>query len=178
MTKTAIGDGTSADTGRVNRKISAGEYSLGDLCSNLHSIEEVSLLLEERGLKDEFVTTTKVLVDDSRDFYMYVDDKGKRLVACLNHIQDSDPNIVYLDFLHELVHIFQLYDGRNLYDRRFKYVRRPTEIEAYRVAVNEGRRIGMKEEELMEYLRVEWISDEEHRELATAVGIDPRVTRS
>lgn len=178
MTKAAAGNGKVENSGRINREVSAGEYRLVDLCRNLHSIEEISLLLSQRGLSEEFVSNTKVLVDDSRDFYMYVDDKGKRLIACLSHIQDSDPKIVYLDFLHELVHIFQLHDGRNLYDRRFKYVRRPTEIEAYRVAVNEGRRIGMREEELMEYLRVEWISDEEHKELATAVGIDPAITGS
>lgn len=178
MEKTASGNGSNPDTARINREISAGEYRLGDLCKDLYAIEEIEKLLEERGLRSDFVTSTKVLVDDSRDFYMYVDDKGKRLVACLSHIQDSDPRIVYLDFLHELVHIFQLYDGRNLYDRRFKYVRRPTEIEAYAVAINEGRRIGMGDEELREYLRVEWISDEEHLELANAVGLDSRIQQS
>lgn len=158
---------------RIRRDIGAGEYQLGDVCSDLHTVEEIRRLLEERGLDSDFVTRTKVLVDDSRDFYMYVDDKEKRLVACLGHIRESDPMTVYLDFLHELVHIFQLHDGRNLYDRRFKYVRRATEIEAYMVAVNEGRRHGMGERELMDYLSVDWISEQEHMELARSVGLDP-----
>lgn len=171
----------SADDGRrdmslrLKRDLAPGEYDLGDLCSGLHSVEEIRELLVARGLGDEFVTGTRVLVDDSRDFYMYVDDTGRRLVACLAHIRDSEPSTVYLDFLHELVHIFQLHDGRNLYDRRFKYVHRKTEIEAYSVAVREGRRIGLDDRELMEYLRVEWISEADHRELARSVGIDPAI---
>lgn len=155
----------------IRRDITPGEYALGEICPNLHSVAEVRKLLQERGLDSTFVSGTRVLVDASREFYMYVDDKGGRLVACLSHIRDSDPRIVYLDFLHELIHMFQLRDGRNLYDRSVSYVRRPTEIEAYAVAVSEGRRIGMADSELVEYLRVEWISDDEHSELAAAVGL-------
>ena len=158
---------------RLRRDIAAGEYHLGDVCSGLHTVEEIRKLLDERGLGSDFVTRMKVFVDGSRDFYMYVDDKEKRLVACLGHIRESEPKTVYLDFLHELVHMFQLHDGRNLYDRRFKYVRRATEIEAYMVAVNEGRRLGMGEKELLDYLSVDWISEQDHRELARSVGIDP-----
>ena len=162
--------------GRLNRSPAAGEHELGQLCSGLQSVEEIRELLRQRHLDESFVTGTKVLVDDTRDFYMYVDDKDRRLVACLSHIKDSDPRIVYLDYLHELVHIFQLHDGRNLYDRRFKYVRRTTEIEAYAVAVREGKRMGMAYTELAEYLRVEWISDDEHMELIRAVGLQPPAT--
>lgn len=156
---------------RLNNSVEAGTHKLEDVCCDLHTVPEISSLLKARELEPSFVSATKVLVDDSRDFYMYVDDKNARLVACLKHIRESDPRIVYIDFLHELVHIFQLHDGKNLYDRRYKYVRRPTEIEAYEIAVNEGRRIGMTEAELLDYLKVEWISEEEHLELARKVGI-------
>ncbi len=172
MEKEKPSGASKGPAGRIRREIGPGEYQLGYVCAGLQSVAEVKKLLEERGLDEQFVIGTKVLVDDTRDFYMYVDDREKRLVACLGHIRDSEQKTVYLDFLHELVHIFQLYDGRNLYDRRYKYVRRSTEIEAYSVAVNEGRRMGMSEKELMDYLLVEWISEDEHRELAESVGID------
>lgn len=158
---------------KLNRSLSAGEYQLGQLCSGLQAVAEIRELLHQRHLEDSFVLGTKVLVDNTRDFYMYVDDKDRKLVACLSHIQESDPRIVYLDYLHELVHVFQLHDGRNLYDRRFKYVRRSTEIEAYTVAVREGKRMGMDDAELAEYLKVEWISEDEHLELMKAVGLQP-----
>ncbi len=166
---------SSKTTGQAGKRfrsdLGPGEYELGQICHGLPDVSEIRELLAQRGLDERFVNGTKVLVDDSRDFYMYVDDKEKRLVACLNHIRTSDPRIVYLDFLHELVHMFQLHDGRNLYDRRYKYVRRATEIEAYEVAVREGMRMGMGQAELLDYLRVEWISDEEHVELARSVGV-------
>ena len=63
--------------------------------------------------------------------------------------------------LHELTHVKQFREGKELYDRSYAYFERPTEIEAYQVAVEEARRIGMDEKEIAEYLRVEWVTEQE-----------------
>ena len=102
--------------------------------------------------------------------YMRVDSEGVILVA-QEHLRSSDERVVYLDFVHELVHIRQAKEGRTLYDRSVRYVDKETEIEAYRVAVDEGRRMGMSEEELRSYLEVPWITEEEYRRLLNRLGV-------
>jgi hypothetical protein len=44
-------------------------------------------------------------------------------------------------------------------------------VEAYEIAVEEARRLGMNDSEIFDYLHVEWISHDEHKRLASRVGI-------
>jgi len=43
----------------------------------------------------------------------------------------------------------------DLFDRKYSYVDRPTEVEAYKYTVEEARNLGMKKEEILDYLKVE-----------------------
>ena len=86
-------------------------------------------------------------------------------------MKNSDKKILYLDIVHELVHVKQQRQGLDLYDKSYSYVDRPTEIEAYTIAVEEARRLGMNDNEIFDYLHVEWISREEHKRLASRVGV-------
>jgi len=72
---------------------------------------------------------------------------------------------LYLDLLHELTHLRQLEQGFDLWDERFSYVDRPTEVEAYAVAVEEGRRLGMSEPQVLEHLTNPWMSRAEVKRL-------------
>ncbi len=166
-----IGEG-GEDEVHILRNPAAGRYALSDVVRGIERLSDIRLLCEKRELDEEFVKTTPLLIDDAREFYMYVDDGDKTLVACRQHISDSDLKTVYLDFVHELVHMFQLYDCRELFDRTLSYVERPTEIEAYTLTVKEGRRIGMTEMDIFDYLRVDWISEDDHRKLARTVGVN------
>jgi hypothetical protein len=65
---------------------------------------------------------------------------------------------LYLDLLHELTHLRQLSEGAELWDSRFGYVDRPTEIEGYAVAVEEASRLGMSDEQILEHLHNPWMS--------------------
>jgi len=65
---------------------------------------------------------------------------------------------LYLDLLHELTHLRQLQEGADLWDKNFSYVDRVTEIEAYAVAVEEGRRLGMTDREVVRHLHNPWMS--------------------
>ncbi|MGQ9515369.1 MAG: hypothetical protein ACUVTL_10060 [Thermoproteota archaeon] len=49
---------------------------------------------------------------------------------------------LYLDIIHELTHVKQFMDGKKLFDWRHKYVEMPTEVEAFRNAVEGARRLG------------------------------------
>ncbi len=110
------------------------------------------------GLKVEFFS--------ARFGYMGTSDVDGHLIISTHHLRDSDFRTVYLDLVHELCHVRQFRKGRPLFYPKLSYVDAPSEIEAYRFTVKEGRRIGMNDRELLEYLKVEWISPSEHRRLA------------
>jgi predicted Abi (CAAX) family protease len=63
-------------------------------------------------------------------------------------------------------------EGKELFDGDFSYGERPTEIEAYWVAVEEARSLGLSEERICQYLRTEWMSNEDLAKLCAAVGVD------
>jgi hypothetical protein len=89
------------------------------------------------------------------------------------HLAKSPALVLYLDILHELYHLVQRKAGRELWDDQYSYVDRPTEVEAYRFVVAEALRLRASEAFLREYLRVEWISDRDHRRLLKNVGVTP-----
>jgi hypothetical protein len=95
------------------------------------------------------------------------------IVIGQEHLRDSPELVLFLDIFHDLCHIRQRHAGAELFDDKFSYVRRPTEVEAYRFVVVEGHRLGVDDAVLREYLKVEWISEAELLELLTAVGVAP-----
>jgi hypothetical protein len=103
--------------------------------------------------------------------YMFVNGANGHLVVCGRYLHDGDRVDIYLDLIHELCHIKQFMDGRELFDDRYDYVDRPTEIEAYRYTIQEARRIGLSDEKICHYLRTEWMTDEDLKRLAKAVNI-------
>ena len=88
-----------------------------------------------------------------------------------SHLRESPALIVFLDIFHELCHVLQRRAGRELFDRKVSYVRRSTEIEAYQFALDEARRLGVDNETLREYLRVEWVTEAELEELYRTLGV-------
>lgn len=115
-------------------------------------------------LKVEFV---------SRGGYMGVSDEDGHLTVSARYLRDGDERDIYLDIVHELVHVKQFRNGIKLHDGRFRYTNRPTEIEAFAHAVKEARRLGMTDKEIYEYLCTEWMSEEDLKELAKAVNVNP-----
>jgi len=103
--------------------------------------------------------------------YMRINDVKGSIVINAKYLKEGKELDVYLDVIHELVHIRQHHEGRELWDKNYKYTDRPTEIEAYKVAVKEARRLGLSDEQVAEYLRVEWIPEEEFRSFLGKVGV-------
>ncbi len=110
--------------------------------------------------------------------YMGTSDQDGHLIVSSHHLRTSDLRTLYLDVVHELCHVKQFRAGRPLFDRKRKYVDTPTEVEAYAFTVKEGKRIGMTDPELIEYLKVEWVDEADHRRLARRLGLLFKKSRS
>jgi hypothetical protein len=104
--------------------------------------------------------------------YMRINDEGEgSIVVNMPYLKKGQEIHLYLDVIHELVHIRQHREGKELWDKKYAYVDRPTEIEAYEAAVKEARKLGLKEEEIVEYLKVEWVSDADFRRMLKTLGV-------
>jgi len=103
--------------------------------------------------------------------YMGVSDEDGHLIVSAYYLREGETVSKYLDIIHELVHVRQFGEGKPLFDENYEYHNRPSELEAYRLAIGEGRRLGMSDRELFEYLKVDWMSEEEVRKLARNVGV-------
>ncbi len=93
--------------------------------------------------------------------YCFVDVQIPAIVLSMDYYARANPLDLYLDLAHELTHLRQLAEGKNLWDHSIHYVDRPTEIEGYAVAVEEGLRLGMTEEQIIRHLSNPWLSDTE-----------------
>jgi hypothetical protein len=115
----------------------------------------------------------KVEFFSSKFGYMGVSDEDGHLIVSAYYLKNGEAVSKYLDVIHELVHVKQYREGKALFDETFEYHDRPTELEAYRHAIGEARRLGMSDPEIFEYLRVDWMSDDEVRKLARNIGVKP-----
>jgi len=128
-------------------------------------------IFDDQAEVDEVFDTITVKVIE-RDTYMFVDNGDGSISIGASHLAESEETVLYLDILHELVHVKQHRSGLDLYDRSKPYVDRPTEIDAYIVTVKEARRIGLTDAQIFEYLSVEWITPEEHKRLAKRLNVN------
>lgn len=103
--------------------------------------------------------------------YMGVDDATGNLMVNPRYLNNGDKVDIYLDVIHELCHIKQFIDGKELFDNRHAYVDRPTEIEAYLYTVQEAKRLGLGNERICSYLKTEWMSDSDFKRLTKTLGI-------
>ncbi len=120
-----------------------------------------------------FLDSVVVEVDSSQG-YMWVSDVDGHVHISGPYLRSAPEIALYLDLCHELIHVKQYREGRELFDRRYKYVDRPTEVEAWRLTVMEARRLHLSEEEISEYLRVEWVPLDDHERLLRVLGVRPR----
>ena len=155
---------------KVNRDLQDGHYRLEDIFENLKSVEILLKVFKSKENLDDVFEKTVVIVDGS-SHYMHVKNEDASIVVGKDHLKNSEKKILYLDIIHELVHVKQQRQGIDLYDSSYHYVDRPTEVEAYEIAVEEARKLGMNDSEIFDYLHVEWISPDEHKRLASRVGI-------
>lgn len=123
------------------------------------------------------VKTAQVLKDLKVEFfslrfgYMSVSDEDGHILISTNHLKNADLRVLYLDVIHELFHVKQFMEGKNLFQNEFEYVDSPIEVPAYRFTIEEAKRIGMKTSEIIEYLKVEWVTEEQHARLVKTLAL-------
>ena len=155
---------------KINRNATPGSYTLAEIFDGLIEVPILSKVFKTKKELYNVFSKTRVILEES-DHYMYVKNDDASIIIGIKHLKNSDSKILHLDIIHELVHVMQQRKGLDLYDKSFAYVDRPTEIEAYEIAVMEARNLGMNNKEILDYLFVEWITPEEYKRLVSHVGI-------
>lgn len=158
---------------KVNRDLLEGRYRLRDVFFGLDGVEPLQRCFADNGRLTKILDETYVTVRNEPE-YMYIDDEDGSLIVESDYLKTADIAYLYLDIIHELVHVKQYLDGKKLFDKSYSYVDRPTEIEAYRCSVEEARKIGLTESAIADYLYVEWITKVEHRRLLRTLGVQPK----
>jgi hypothetical protein len=104
--------------------------------------------------------------------FQMVESENDVIVVARSHLANSPSMDLYLDIIHEFLHILQRRQGRELWvSRKVSYVDRPTEVEAYAFSVCEARRLHVPDSYLREYLRVTWVQKSEYVRLLRNVGV-------
>jgi hypothetical protein len=153
---------------KVARKVPVLTYPFKDYFKGFEKVEAVKRIFGEK--------TEKVLSDLKVEFantrgYMGVNNEDGHLLISAYYLKEGDITDIYLDIIHELVHVRQFMEGKELFDHNFNYTERPTEIEAYRCAVEEARRLGFDDEKICQYLKTEWMSNDDLECLAKTLNV-------
>jgi hypothetical protein len=153
----------------INREVTPRLFPFTDYFKGFEKVEGIRKLFGEN--------TEKVLRDLRVEFYsakwgyMGVSDEDAHLLISIHHLRNAEPIILYLDIFHELHHVKQFSEGRELFSTEYEYVDNPVEIEAYKATVEEAKRIGMPVAQIVEYLTIEWITKEQLERLVRSVGL-------
>jgi hypothetical protein len=152
----------------IPRKVEVSMHRFTDFFKGFENVAAVKEVFGE--------DTEKVLKSLMVEFagirgYMGVNESDGHLIIGARYLNEGRMIDIYLDVIHELVHVKQFLDGRELFDSDYSYVERPTEVEAYRHAVKEAKRLGMNDDRICEYLKTEWMSDDDLQRLAKTVGV-------
>jgi hypothetical protein len=144
------------------------EHPFSDYFRGFDKVEAVRRIFGDK--------TEQVLRDLKVEFiwaggYMGVNSANGHLMVSPKYLNKGDKIDIYLDVIHELVHVRQFMEGKDLFDSHYSYTERPTEVEAYRYTVEEARRLGLSDARICEYLKTEWMSGKELEQLASTVNV-------
>ncbi len=160
--------GLLPDFARIVRALPPGRHALRALLPGAAASPALARLAAAPAARKRLVARAVVEISGRRG-YVFVDVDVPCIVLSESYLRDGDEVDLYLDLLHELTHLRQLEQGCDLWDERFPYVDRPTEVEGYAVAVEEGRRLGMTEREVRRHLSNPWMSATDVRRLLAHV---------
>lgn len=157
----------------INRELQVDKYRFSEA---FKGFEKNPALLSVFGDELEKVLNETYIIVDPREGYLHVDNEKGWIYLSQPYLKYADERYIYLDLIHEVVHVKQFMEGKNLYDWRYEYFERPTEVEAYKVTVEEAKRIGMTDDEIAEYLKVEWAGEDEFRSFLKKMNLKSRYT--
>jgi hypothetical protein len=158
---------------KIPRKVKVTLYPFADYFKGFENVDAVRKIFGDN--TKEVLRNLNVEFSGTRG-YMGVSEIDGHLLVSARYLHDGNIVDIYLDIIHELVHVRQFIEGKELFDNHYNYAERPTEIEAYRHAVEEARRLGLDDERICKYLKTEWISDKELRSLAKTLYVKCKKT--
>jgi hypothetical protein len=149
-------------------------HAFTDFFEGFERIEAVRQIFGDK--TEEVLGNLKVEFSGRRG-YMGVSELDGHIIISAHYLNNGDILDIYLDVIHELVHVRQFMEGRELFDNNYSYVERPTEIEAFRHVVGEARKMGLDDRRICEYLKTEWIDEEEFKKLAKTLNVEYAVAK-
>jgi hypothetical protein len=158
---------------RVRRSAVVGEYKLSGVFAGLETSSALRKVFGSKTQMTKIMTHLKLRVERG-DSGLWLDRDTGTICIGAKHLATAKNDFLYLDSIHVLVHVRQFLEGKELYDQAFEYVDRPTELEAYRATVAEARRVGMEEDEILKYLRMDAVDDSELGKLMERIGVRVR----
>ena len=175
---------------RAVRETRAGRYPLSEVFPGLDETfafrkypgddAEVRRIFEGTSAQilDEFgymyVAAPKTPIEVRRAGYKMYESPDDVIVVARSHLTKSPTMYLYLDILHEFLHVLQRKNGRELWPGpKMPYVDRPTEVEAYAFSILEARRLGIPDAWLRKYLNIPWVGRKEFLRLLKNVGVSP-----
>lgn len=153
----AMSTGSLPDFARVNRAAGMGMHAFLDLLPGAPDSPALRRIARDDAARAALVRGARVRVLPVPG-YAFINVRKPCIELSWFYLKVGWDRDLYLDLLHELTHLRQLAEGAELWDPRFDYVDRPTEIEGYAVAVEEGIRLGMSEAEILRHLHNPWMS--------------------
>jgi hypothetical protein len=145
------------DFATVNRRVGLGTSAYLEVLPGAARSPALLRISRDPAVRDRLLREAKVQVLPIPG-YAFINVRKPSIVLSWFYLKRGRDRDLYLDLLHELTHLRQLSEGAELWDKQFDYVDRPTEIEGYAVAVEEGIRLGMSEEEVLEHLHNPWMT--------------------
>jgi len=153
----------------IVRSVKIQTYPFADYFKGFEKVDAVRRIFSEKTV--DVLRDLRVEFIGSRWAYMGVSDADGHLLVGANYLKNGDIIDIYLDVIHELVHVRQFMEGKKLFEERYNYVERPTEVEAYRHVVEEARRLRLSDKRICSYLKTEWMSDEDFKRLARTLDV-------
>lgn len=173
MPKGIFSSGLLVRSFRVRRSVAIGEYKLTDVFGGLEASSALRKVFGTKVQMAKIIKHLKLKVEHN-DSGLWLDRDTGTICIGSKHLASAKSDFLYLDVIHVLVHVRQFLEGKELYDQAFEYVDRPTELEAYRTTVAEARRVGMDEEDILRYLRLDAADDSELGKLMEKIGVRAR----
>lgn len=153
----------------IRRDAKVNLYPFADYFVGFENVPVIRKLFGEKTA--QVLRNLKVEFYSAKFGYMAVSDEDGHLLISAYHLRTADQAIIYLDVVHELHHVKQFMDGKELFLTDFEYVDSPIEIEAYLGTVDEAKRIGFSDDQIVEYLKIEWMTDEQLKRLVARMGL-------
>ena len=153
---------------KILRDAKVSLYPFIDFFQDFEKIEAVKKLFGDK--TDEVLRNIKIEFGGRRG-YMGVSNEDGHINISANYLNTGNFVDIYLDIIHQLVHVKQFMDGKELFEPRYNDVNTFTEIEAYKYTVEEARRLGLNDDRIYEYLRMNRMNKENTQRLLETLNI-------